>query len=85
MIIDTVTVTAITKDSSRPGEREIKTINSSFIKKTSIYLYIIYYIPDGEPVGESGKGGIGEENTYIMEISVCVHVCMCVCACVRAV
>ena len=28
------------------------------------YLYnYIYYIPDGEPVGESGEVGIGEENS----------------------
>ena len=59
MIIDTVTVITITKDSLRPGDRENK-----FIYKNSTYIIIyIIYIPDGEPVGESGEVAIGHENT----------------------
>ena len=55
MTIDTVTVITITKDSSRPGDREDKTL------LVTLQKYI--YIPDGEPVGESREVAIGEENT----------------------
>ena len=65
MIIDTVTVIMITKDSSRPGDRENQNFNMYIYKQ---YLY--NYIPDvtevDATVGErniSGEVAIGEENT----------------------
>ena len=43
MIIDTITVITITKDSSRPGDRENKEL-TVHLQKQYLYNYIIYYI-----------------------------------------